>query len=84
MVLGTVSVIGGLSVLMLPETGSHLSDTLEEVEECIAWVSINLNGVSNLALFNQHCVCFSVSNSSQRKYIETISSNIHSTPAEKE
>lgn len=35
MVLGTVSVIGGLSVLMLPETGNHLSDTLEEVEECI-------------------------------------------------
>jgi len=35
MVLGTVSVIGGLSVLMLPETGSHLSDTLEEIEEGI-------------------------------------------------
>lgn len=37
MVLGTVSVIGGLSVLMLPETGSHLSDTLEEIEECIRY-----------------------------------------------
>ncbi|XP_050532537.1 organic cation transporter protein-like isoform X1 [Daktulosphaira vitifoliae] len=35
MVLGTVSVIGGLAVLLLPETRSHLSDTLEEVEECI-------------------------------------------------
>jgi len=35
LVLGTVSVIGGLSVLMLPETGSYLSDTLEEVEDCI-------------------------------------------------
>lgn len=39
MVLGTVSVIGGLSVLMLPETGNHhLSNTLEEVEECVGWV----------------------------------------------
>ncbi|XP_015368537.1 PREDICTED: organic cation transporter protein-like isoform X2 [Diuraphis noxia] len=36
LVLGTVSVIGGLSVLMLPETGSYLSDTLEEVEDCIS------------------------------------------------
>lgn len=35
MLLGTVSVIGGLSVLMLPETGKRLSNTLEEVEECI-------------------------------------------------
>lgn len=38
LVLGMVSVIGGLCVLMLPETGNHLSDTLEEVEECIKWV----------------------------------------------
>lgn len=38
MVLGIVSVIGGLSVLLLPETGNHLSDTLEEVEECIRYV----------------------------------------------
>ncbi|VVC43030.1 Hypothetical protein CINCED_3A022033 [Cinara cedri] len=62
MVLGTVSVIGGLSVLMLPETGSHLSNTLEEVEECI-----------------------NISNSSQKKYIDTISNNVQNTPqSEKE
>lgn len=61
MVLGTVSVIGGLSVLMLPETGSYLSDTLEEVEDCI-----------------------SISNNSQKKYIDTISSNVQSSPSEKE
>lgn len=58
MVLGTVSVIGGLSVLMLPETGSHLSDTLEEVEECIAWVFTYWNGGSNLTFSNHHCVLF--------------------------
>lgn len=61
LVLGTVSVIGGLSVLMLPETGSYLSDTLEEVEDCI-----------------------STSNNSQKKYIDTISSNVQSSPPEKE
>ncbi|XP_001944418.2 organic cation transporter protein isoform X2 [Acyrthosiphon pisum] len=61
LVLGTVSVIGGLSVLMLPETGSYLSDTLEEVEDCI-----------------------STSNSTQKKYIDTISSNVQSSPSEKE
>ncbi|KAL4112308.1 hypothetical protein QTP88_016122 [Uroleucon formosanum] len=61
MVLGTVSVIGGLSVLMLPETGSYLSDTLEEVEDCI-----------------------STSNNTQKKYIDTISSNVQSSPSEKE
>lgn len=61
MVLGTVSVVGGLSVLMLPETGNHLSDTLEELEECT-----------------------SISNSPQKKYIDTISSNVQSTQSEKE
>ncbi|XP_060870820.1 organic cation transporter protein-like isoform X1 [Metopolophium dirhodum] len=61
LVLGTVSVIGGLSVLMLPETGSYLSDTLEEVEDCI-----------------------STSNNTQKKYIDTISSNVQSSPSEKE
>ncbi|XP_022177329.1 organic cation transporter protein-like isoform X1 [Myzus persicae] len=61
LVLGTVSVIGGLSVLMLPETGSYLSDTLEEVEDCI-----------------------SSSNNTQKKYIDTISSNVQSSPSEKE
>ncbi|XP_025407677.1 organic cation transporter protein-like isoform X3 [Sipha flava] len=60
MVLGIVSVIGGLSVLMLPETGNHLSDTLEEVEECI-----------------------SISNNAQKKYIDTISSNVPITQPEK-
>ncbi|KAL5233088.1 hypothetical protein ACI65C_000498 [Semiaphis heraclei] len=61
LVLGTVSVIGGLSVLMLPETGSYLSDTLEEVEDCI-----------------------SSSNSTQKKYIDTISNNVQNSPSEKE
>ncbi|XP_050437931.1 organic cation transporter protein-like isoform X2 [Adelges cooleyi] len=60
MVLGTVSVIGGLSVLMLPETGSHLSDTLEEVEECI-----------------------NITSSPQKKYIDTVSSHVQTTPTEK-
>lgn len=71
MVLGLVSVIGGLSVLMLPETGkNHLSDTLEEVEECIRLVKkLKIYNILNYLYFHKRPYLISAYRTARRKNI---------------